>query len=270
MSIDTLVTGVKERQVILFVGAGVSMSLGLPSFKELVSEIGRQLDFDPEVFHTLGDNLSLAEYYQLQRGTLGDLRSWMDTKWHPSTVDIACSRIHDLIVSLDFPIIYTTNYDRWLEEAFKAKRKSFVKIVGVGDLARPRSDKTEIIKFHGDFSDDESVVLTESSYFSRMSFEAPLDIKLRSDSLGKPLLFIGYSLGDMNMRYLLYKLHNLWEDSPQRQQRPKSYTLMTRPNPIQEKILEARGIEPIIWKNDNPGEGLVEFLRHLHKECSRV
>ena len=84
------------------------------------------------------------------------------------------------------------------------------------------------------------------------------------------LLFIGYSLGDMNMRYLLYKLHHLWEASPQKSHRPKSYILMTRTNPIQEKILEARGIEPIIWRNDNAGVGLEEFLRHLYKESSRV
>lgn len=270
MSIETLVAAIKERQVVLFVGAGVSRNLGLPSFRELVSQVGQQLDFDPEVFHTLGDYLSLTEYYQLQRGTLGDLRSWMDTTWHPSTIDIASSRIHGLIVDLDFPIIYTTNYDRWLEEAFKARKKKFRKIVGVGDLAKPKPGETEIVKFHGDFSDDDSIVLTESSYFSRMSFEAPLDIKLRSDSLARPLLFIGYSLTDMNMRYLLYKLHNLWQASPQKNQRPKSYILMTRPNPIQEQILEARGIEPIVYKNDSPGDGLADFLSHLHKESSRV
>ena len=45
---------------------------------------------------------------------------------------------------------------------------------------------------------------------------------------------------------------------------------MTRTNPIQEKILEARGIEPIIWRNDNAGVGLEEFLHHLYKESSRV
>jgi hypothetical protein len=270
MSIETLVTSIKERRAILFVGAGVSMNLGLPSFQQLVSQIGKQLGFDSDIFHTLGDYLSLAEYYELERGGIGELRSWMDTTWHPATLDIRTSKVHELIVALSFPIIYTTNYDRWLEEAFKANSKAFSKVSSVGDLAKPRGGETEIVKFHGDFNNDDSIVLTESSYFSRMSFETPLDIKLRSDSLGRPLLFIGYSLGDMNMRYLLYKLHHLWEASSQKSHRPKSYILMTRTNPIQEKILEARGIEPIIWKNDNAGAGLEEFLSHLYKESSRV
>ena len=68
------------------------------------------------------------------------------------------------------------------------------------------------------------IVLT-SRLFGRMDFEAPFDIKLRSMEYGKRS-FIGYSLADINMRYLLYKLQNLWQDSPQRHQRPKSYILM--------------------------------------------
>ena len=38
----TLVTAVRERDAILFVGAGVSMNLGLPSFAQLVDQIGAQ------------------------------------------------------------------------------------------------------------------------------------------------------------------------------------------------------------------------------------
>ena len=61
---------------------------------------------------------------------------------------------------------------------------------------------------HGTCSDDASLVLTESSYFDRLEFESAIDIKLRADTLGKSLLFVGYNLGDINIRYLLHKLHN--------------------------------------------------------------
>ena len=187
----------------------------------------------------------------------------MDTTWHPDTIDISSSEIHDKIVDLNFPIIYTTNYDRWIEEAYKAKGKPFLRIASVGDLAKPTHGETEIIKFHGDFSNDESLVLTESSYFNRMSFETPLDIKLRSDSLGRPLLFIGYSLADPNMRYLLYKLQQIWDSSPHKNRRPKSYILLNRPNLVQEKVLGARGIDPIVWKGDDAGKALCDFLGSL-------
>ena len=114
--------------------------------------------------------------------------------------------MHNLLVDLDFPTIYTTNYDHWLEAIYEARKRPYRKIVSITDLAHPRDDRTEIIKFHGDFDAEEQMVLTETSYFQRMAFEAPLDIRLRADSLARPVLFLGYSLQDVNIRYLLFRL----------------------------------------------------------------
>ena len=50
---------------------------------------------------------------------------------------------------------------------------------------------TRILKLHGDLDNENSLVLTETSYFERLPFESPVDIKLRSDTLGKSILFIG-------------------------------------------------------------------------------
>jgi hypothetical protein len=77
------------------------------------------------------------------------------------------------------------------------------------------------------------------------------------------ILFIGYSLSDINIRYLLYKLYRLWTDSKFARARPKSYVFLGRPNPVQEAILEKRGILPIISGVDDQGVGLAEFLEKL-------
>src|ERR1051325_10681320 len=197
--IDPLVQALRERQAILFVGAGVSKSLGLPTWSELIAEMAVQLDYDPSVFEAHGSGyLELAEYYKLKKTSLGPLRSWMDRKWHLDDSKVDASKTHQAILNLGFPIIYTTNYDTWLEIAFKRKSKSFVKIANVGDFTKIRDGLTQIVKLHGDFDDDESLVLTETSYFERLAFESPLDIKLRSDSIGKPILFMGYGFSDIN------------------------------------------------------------------------
>jgi hypothetical protein len=266
----TLVSAVRDHRAILFVGAGVSMNLGLPSFRQLVDHIGEELGFDADIFQTFGDYQGLAEYYVLER-TIGPLRSWMDRSWHPESVKIADSEVHRLIVELNFPIIYTTNYDRWLERAHEAHGRTVHKIAGVGDLVKPKvPGATEIIKFHGDFDDDASIVLTESSYFQRMGFETPLDIRLRSDSLARPLIFVGYSLADPNMRYLLYKLQQLWSLAPVPSTRPKSYILMTRPNPVQEAVLRQRGVEAVAWTDSDPGKALAGFLQQLNEEVGGI
>ncbi len=194
---------------------------------------------------------------------LGKLRSWMDREWHPESVRIKDSELHNLIVDLNFPIIYTTNYDRWLEKTFEAREKAFHNITNAADLTVAPEGATEIIKFHGDFEDDDSLVLTESSYFERMQFETPLDIRLRSDSLARPLLFVGYSLHDINTRYLLYRLQELWRNSPHGDQRPSSYILTTEREEAQGIVLRSRGVLPITIASDDPGRATTQFLREL-------
>lgn len=174
-----LAQAVRAQRVILFVGAGVSENLGLPTFAELVQYLAKELNYDPEIYATHGDYLALAEYYQLEKGNIGSLRSWLDRTWH-TRVDISKSEIHKLIVDLDFPIIYTTNYDTWLEQSYSLYKRGYMKIANVGDLTKVRPGIPQIVKYHGDFEDDDSIVLTESSYFSRLDFESPLDVKLRS------------------------------------------------------------------------------------------
>ena len=213
--IQDLASAMRNKEVILFVGSGVPKNLGLPVYSELINQMAANLGYDPKQFNSWGngDFLIMAEYYFLQKGTLGALRSWMDRLWHHTDIDIGKSEIYKLILDLDFPVIYTTNFDRWLEYAYDFYNKEYNKITNVADIAKVSTNKTQIIKFHGDFDDDTSLVLTESSFFQRLDFESPLDIKLRSDSLEKSLLFIGYSLSDINIRYMLYKLHKQWKES---------------------------------------------------------
>lgn len=269
MSRADLVEAVRQKRAILFVGAGVSKNVGVPTTDEIVAEIAKQLGYDPEWFRTLGDHRALAEYYKLVKGTLGPLRSWMDVTWHRNDVSVRESRIHRLIVELSFPVVYTTNYDRWLEKAYDAYGQPFTKIANVGDLLEARAGVTQIVKYHGDFDDDSSLVLTESSFFARLDFESALDIKLQADVLGRPVLFIGYSLSDVNIRYLLYKLERLWEASSFNALRPKSYIFLRSANPVQERVLHARGIEPIVSASEDPGEGLFQFLSELLEEVKK-
>jgi hypothetical protein len=256
--LEELKEAITQKNVILFVGAGVSRNLGLPNFSELIDKVAELLGYAPEIFKSLSNYQSLLEYYKIKKKSIGELRSYMDIKWHDSTIKIEKSDIHKLIVQLGFPIIYTTNYDKWLEKAFDHYKEKYTKIVSVKDFVNIKDGVTQIIKFHGDFSDDDSIVLTESSYFERLEFSSPLDIKLRSDMLGKTILFIGYSLEDINMRFLIYKLNKIW--SEYKEYRPKSFIFLTKPNEIEETVLKERGIISLVSDNDDPSKGLFDFL----------
>jgi hypothetical protein len=268
---DELVTAVKERQAILFAGAGLSMSVGLPSWDEFIARMAEELglDLDDALDHRTSYHM-LAQYYRIKQGSIGPLRSWMDRHWQVLEDQVRSSKMHQLVVELNFPIIYTTNYDRNIEMAFAAKQRDHVKVANARDIAKTREGVTQIVKFHGDFDDDDSLVITETDYFNRLAFEAPLDIKFRADALGKTVLFVGYSMTDMNIRLLLHKLWRTWQISGYASDRPKSFAFMATRNPLQEAILGEWGITMLSDAGDDPKEALTGFLAELKERVDAL
>lgn len=262
--LDSLAAMIRERRAILFAGAGLSMSVGLPSWRQLIEHLGAELDLDPEIF--LGPDTSyqtLAEYYRLQKGSIGPLRSWMDRNWSVSEDKVRESRVHELIVALDFPIIYTTNYDANLETAYRLYGREYVKVANARDIAKAHGAATQIVKFHGDFDDDQSLVIAETDYLERLSFTSPLDIKLWADALGRTILFIGYSMSDLNIRLLLHRLAQMWRASGYEKDRPWPVVFMPSRNEVQEAVLGQWGVRLVAGDGEDPERSLITFLEEL-------
>ena len=253
-----------DGKLIPFVGAGLSRPLGLPSWGDLIDLIAEQLGYDPDVFKCNGDELQLAEYYVATKGSIGPLRSVMDKAFNPVDAKIAQSRSHSALVEMKLPLIYTTNYDEIIERAFELKNRPCHPISNIDDIANAPSDVTHVVKFHGTFSDDASLVLTESSYFERLQFESAIDIKLRADTLGRSLLFIGYSLSDVNIRYMLYKLHKLREQVTRSGKRaPSAYLTTFGTGDIQRTLLARWDVSIIDLDPLDKSTSLDEFLEAL-------
>jgi hypothetical protein len=261
--LGALAAAIRDRRAILFAGAGLSMSVGLPSWRELVDHMCQDLQLDPACVPTETGYQTLAEYYRLQKGSIGSLRSWMDRTWSVSEARVRESKVHELVVSLDFPIVYTTNYDNNLEVAYQLYGREFVKIANARDVALATGAAAQIVKFHGDFEDDQSLVLAETDYFNRLNFASPLDVKFRADALGRTLLFIGYSMSDLNIRLLLHRLWETWRSSGYAKDRPASFVFMATPNPVQEAVLGQWGISVVSGQGEDPEASLIAFLSEL-------
>lgn len=245
----------KDGNLILFVGAGISKIFELPSWYELIKNLAIELNFDPEVFFTYGDFRELAEYYKLESDDKAykKLKSKLKAIWNLNSIDISSSKIHKLIANGNYNIIYTTNYDNLLEKSldYYGFKKQYNVIANVKDLKKKPKSR-EIIKFHGDLNTTSNLILGESSYFKRLDLEDPLDIKFRSDILGKSILFIGYSISDINIRYFLYKLTNTWKEHGKPSRNCASYVFSNTPNHIQQKILKTWNVNMI--SPDPPSE----------------
>jgi hypothetical protein len=196
-----------KHKLIPFLGAGVSRSqlgLGVPELRARLSEhLPEAFDREAglaEVAQAIEDRVGTERLIVLLRSML--LREQFDD---------ATGTAHLLVMSLGCGIVYTTNQDNIFELAAAKYHKPHKVIVGIRDLAEAEPGQYLLVKFHGDLAEPESVVFTTSSYAQRMKeTDNALDIRLRSDLLGKGLLFIGYSLQDENLRELLRQVRRVF------------------------------------------------------------
>ncbi|RWX05148.1 Sir2 family NAD-dependent protein deacetylase [Rhizobium leguminosarum] len=260
----TIANALQQRQAVLFVGAGVSMSVGLPSWESLVDYLSADLGLDkPSADAQKTTYQAIAEYYRLKHGSFEPLVAWMAKEWRVSPDCLRASRLHRLVVELDFPIIYTTNYDSNLEKTYEACGRPFAKITGAADMATARPGVTQIVKYHGDFSNPDTLVLTESDYFDRLAFDAPLDIKFRGDAFASTLLFIGYSMSDLNIRFLLHRLWSIWQRTGEAKQRPPLFLFMHEPDEVQRHVLKRWDVTVLAGEGKDSEDSLGNFLETL-------
>lgn len=255
---------IKEKKLIPFIGTGFSATLKFPSWQDLIKSLAEKLDFDEDVFMQSGNSnfLQLAEYYQI-KNSIGKLGNELSKKMIINKSKLRNSLPHTLLVKMQPLSIYTTNYDEGIEAAFKLYNKKHIVIRNINDFQDSKDGSTLIYKFHGDFSDHSSLVLTESSYFDRMQFEDPLDIRLRSDILNNTLLFLGYSLNDINIRFIFYKLDKIRKEIKKSNKSPSAIMITFGVSEIQKEILSNWNIEIIDLSPLDKTKSLTDFLSKI-------
>lgn len=261
---------IAEKRVILFVGAGISASVHFPSWKGLIDKLGKNLGYEADLFEAYGDYMMLAEYAD-REGSEEVEKQLQDTFRITEDIrkELYSSRIYEILEELDFPIIYTTNYDPLLEEYYRYRKRDVMVVKNISDMCRIRNDIPRIMKFHGDLSeaDKDSIVLTESQYFARMDFLNFMDVQLQADMLQYPILFLGYSLSDINVKLLMYlarkriKEHN---------QAINSYIYTATPNYVQEEVFLKNHIITFTGSEEDKKKGTMNFLENLLEKCKKI
>jgi len=101
--------------------------------------------------------------------------------------------------------VITTNYDYILEELFE----DFDVVVGQDNILVSNTNNIfEIFKIHGSANQPNSIVITQDDYDYFETKLKYLSAKLLTLFVEHPIIFIGYSIGDLNIRFILEEIAN--------------------------------------------------------------
>jgi hypothetical protein len=266
----------RDGRLVPFVGAGVSKSVAWNEgdisrsgvlWREMVDQAARLLGFeDPSLLRVRGSDLQILEYFQLKKESLAELSLWLHDRMKPSDEALKASAIHTELARLDkCPVVYTTNYDNFIERAFRLHGRdcTVVALESHMGVARSNGAACEVVKFHGDFNYPERMVVTESHYQERLAFETPMDLRFRADMLGRAVLFLGYSFGDQNVAYLFHLVNRSLQRLPSSPSGRRAYIVVSSPSDFEYSLFRARNIEVIATGDQSVSDDVAELLREL-------
>lgn len=193
-----------EGTAALFAGAGLSRPSGFVDWKGLLRDIATDLHLDVDQENDL---VALAQYHVNERRGRGGLNQVLIDEF---TRTATPTRNHELIASLPIPTLWTTNYDKLIEDAARTAHKRLdVKIRPVDfQTTLPKRDAT-LYKMHGDITAPDEAVLTKEDYESYDEKRRIFSMQLQGDLISKTFLFLGFSFTDPNIDYILGRIRGL-------------------------------------------------------------
>ncbi len=264
-----LLSYVRERRCVLFVGAGLSRAAGYPGWRELMETVV-QKTIEAAATGSEGSELTAllttgkyAELADQCREILGRsrfaalLRAELAKPVSPPEVT------HLPIVQTPYAAIVTTNFDTLLEDAYALWSNEGVPKCPTGaQLGRHGTLLLDnaffILKAHGTIHDAASLVFTSEDYRAIIHANPAFQSMMAAILLSHAVIFIGYSLNDVNFRLLLENQLSVFGT-----QAPPRYALMEGVGPLESQILRrTAGIEVISYPRGEHGN-VAAFLSAL-------
>ncbi|PRZ08603.1 SIR2-like protein [Isoptericola sp. CG 20/1183] len=210
---------VAAGDVAFFFGAGVSIAAGMPSWKDLLSELVTTLGLEDmrDQINRLGP-LEQAELIQVtvaDRSTLEPAASQLALGQH--VVEVLRRRAprpslsHALMASMHVTEAATTNYDQLYEAAVSAAHREEEAEAPIRVLPwdRVTPGRPWLLKMHGDVDHPASIVLSRSSFVHYDSRWKPVGSLVQSLMMTKHLVVIGASMTDENLLRFAYEVAGL-------------------------------------------------------------
>lgn len=247
-ALESLITALKSKQAILFVGSGCSISLGFPSWTALLKGLvvlhgGLKVDQHKIKNDIIGYAGEIKEeLFKKYGNSHNQYKNYLIREFEPPKKGyLENTEIHEFIVQWPVKSYITTNYDKAIESFLRTENKNIegICVKNKPMLSKYLSDlkedklRQEVLHLHGVYTDAESFILSndeyESAYQDIIEKEGIIEegedfFKIKKDfSVNKPIqksilwtilstrqvIFIGFGMEDA---YLTRMLSSVCED----------------------------------------------------------
>lgn len=246
-----------EGLVVPFIGAGISVESGFPTWKGHLIQQGRTSGIDTAHINDLLDNGQYEELIE-EIEKMGYMDAFIqeikDAFSKTGRITQTTLRLSELFSDT----LITTNYDHILEQAFDTGAENNIQLLDSSNILNPPEiDKTTIIKLHGDIRQPTKCIISKNQYNEAYGNEMldltkPIPKVLSYHYKTSSLLFLGCSLNRDRTMEVFQAVKTLMGDKD----RPQHFSLESMPKI--EAELAARnayllnfGITPIWFPNGN-------------------
>ncbi|MBD3189240.1 MAG: hypothetical protein GF308_01275 [Candidatus Heimdallarchaeota archaeon] len=191
-----LINSIIKGNVVLFVGAGLSIGAGLNGWKELLKPLLDSINL-PEKLQK--DLTKAAQYYEIKNGRHSLIQHIIE---ETDTTNLEVTDNHKRLAKLGIRTWITTNYDDLIERTFKEMKIKYTKVVREENLPYTSSEKTTLVKLHGDRLDPNSIIITTKDYYTYFHRFQRIREKITGLLIEKTFLFVGYSLNDIDFNQI--------------------------------------------------------------------
>ena len=186
----------------LFTGTGFSIAMNSDacSFEELVKKIYNCDESDskdiPKKF--MGHSFpQMVEKIEKEKGR----EKVLDVVEQSCSLNVDESFLHEMkeyISTINPQWVITTNYDLIMEQLIDNSRT-----IGPYNPFSIQEGMTTIFHMHGHIRDSQNIVVSEKDYVDLLKVDDYRQMKLSSSLAESSVIFMGYSLGDINVRAAL-------------------------------------------------------------------